>query len=64
MNKEYKKILEIIKENPEISITDLAKQVGKSRQGLYYMLNSLIEDGVIVFKKSNFRVKKDLTSVK
>lgn len=64
MKTKYKKILKIITENPEISFTELARKSGKTRQGIYYILDVLTREGIVEFRKANFKVIKDLTSVK
>lgn len=64
MNKEYKKLIKIIKDNPDISVKEIAEKLGKTRQGIYWMLDTLVVDGYIVFHKTRFSLNKSLDKVK
>jgi EPS-associated MarR family transcriptional regulator len=51
------RILRLLQENPEMSQRDLAKAVGSSVGGIHYILNALIETGLL--KLENFTAAKD-----
>lgn len=51
------RILRILQENPEMSQRDLAKAVGVSTGGIHYVLNALVEKGLL--KLSNFTAAVD-----
>ncbi len=51
------RILRLLQDNPEMSQRDLARTVGVSTGGIHYVLNSLIEKGLI--KLGNFRSAED-----
>jgi predicted transcriptional regulator len=64
MRSEYKKILKIIEKNPDISVAEIAEKIGKTRQGIYWILNTLVVEGYIDFHKTRFKLKKSLDNVK
>lgn len=51
------RILRLLQANPEMSQRELARQVGVSTGGVHYVLNALIEKGII--KLSNFTRAED-----
>ncbi len=51
------RILRLLQENPEMSQRDLAKAVGVSTGGMHYVLNALLEKGLI--KLGNFTAAED-----
>jgi EPS-associated MarR family transcriptional regulator len=51
------RILRLLQENPELSQRDLAKAVGSSVGGIHYILNALIETGLV--KLGNFTAAED-----
>lgn len=51
------RILRILQENPEMSQRDLAKVVGVSTGGIHYVLNALVEKGLL--KLGNFTAAVD-----
>jgi EPS-associated MarR family transcriptional regulator len=51
------RILRILQENPEISQRDLAKAVGVSVGRMNYVLNALVDKGLV--KLGNFTAAKD-----
>ena len=51
------RILRLLQENPELSQRDLAKAVGSSVGGIHYILNALIETGLV--KLENFTAAAD-----
>ena len=51
------RILRLLQDNPELSQRELAKQVGVSTGGIHYVLNALVEKGMI--KLSNFASSED-----
>jgi EPS-associated MarR family transcriptional regulator len=51
------RILRLLHENPEMSQRDLAKAAGFSVGGAHYLLNALIEKGLV--KLGNFSAAKD-----
>lgn len=51
------RVLRLLQENPEMSQRELAKAVGVSVGGMHYLLNALIEKGMI--KLGNFTAAED-----
>lgn len=51
------RILRLLQDNPEMSQRDLAKAVGISTGGIHYVLNSLLDKGLL--KLGNFTAAKD-----
>ncbi|WFE75352.1 MarR family EPS-associated transcriptional regulator [Roseinatronobacter sp. S2] len=51
------RILRILQDNPELSQRELARKVGVSTGGVHYVLNALVEKGML--KLSNFSAAKD-----
>lgn len=51
------RVLRLLQENPEMSQRELAAAVGVSVGGMYYMLNALIEKGLV--KLGNFTAAED-----
>ena len=51
------RILRLLQDNPELSQRELAKRVGVSTGGIHYVLNALVEKGMI--KLSNFASSED-----
>jgi len=51
------RVLRLLQENPEMSQRELAAAVGVSASGMHYMLNALIEKGLI--KLGNFTAAQD-----
>ncbi len=51
------RILRLLQENPEMSQRDLAKAVGVSTGGTHYVLNALVEKGLL--KLGNFTAAAD-----
>lgn len=51
------RILRLLQENPEMSQRDLAKAVGVSTGGIHYVLNALVEKGLL--KLGNFTAAVD-----
>ena len=51
------RILRLLQENPELSQRDLAQAVGVSVGGIHYVLNALLEKGLI--KLGNFTAAED-----
>lgn len=51
------RILRLLHENPEMSQRELAKAVGVSAGGVHYVINALIEKGLI--KLGNFTAAED-----
>ncbi|MFC6689567.1 MarR family EPS-associated transcriptional regulator [Jhaorihella thermophila] len=51
------RVLRLLQQNPEMSQRDLAKAVGISVGGTHYVLNALIEKGLV--KLGNFTAAKD-----
>lgn len=51
------RVLRLLQENPEMSQRDLARAVGISTGGAHYVLNALLEKGLI--KLSNFTAAED-----
>ena len=51
------RILRLLQENPEMSQRDLAKAVGVSTGGIHYMLNALLDNGLL--KLGNFTAAED-----
>ncbi len=51
------RILRLLQDNPEMSQRDLAKAVGVSTGGAHYVLNALLEKGLI--KLGNFTAAED-----
>lgn len=51
------RILRLLKENPEMSQRELAKAVGISTGGIHYLLNALLDKGLL--KLGNFTAAKD-----
>jgi len=51
------RVLRLLKENPEMSQRELAKAVGVSVGGMHYVLNALIDKGLV--KLGNFSASKD-----
>jgi EPS-associated MarR family transcriptional regulator len=51
------RVLRLLQENPELSQRELAKAVGISVGGAHYVLNALIEAGMV--KLGNFKAAED-----
>ena len=51
------RILRLLQDNPEMTQRELAKEVGVSTGGIHYVLNALVEKGML--KLSNFTAAKD-----
>ncbi|MCC5992929.1 MAG: MarR family EPS-associated transcriptional regulator [Rhodobacteraceae bacterium] len=51
------RILRLLQDNPEMSQRALAREVGISTGGIHYVLNALVEKGML--KLSNFTVAED-----
>lgn len=51
------RILRLLQDNPEMSQRQLAKEVGVSTGGIHYVLNALVEKGMLKF--SNFTAAED-----
>lgn len=51
------RILRLIENNPEMSQRELAKAVGVSTGGIHYVLNALVEKGIL--KLGNFTAAQD-----
>ena len=51
------RVLRLLQENPEMSQRELAAAVGVSVGGMHYVLNALIEKGLV--KLGNFRAAED-----
>lgn len=51
------RILRLLKNNPEMSQRDLAKAVGVSTGGIHYVLNALLDKGLL--KLGNFSASQD-----
>ena len=51
------RILRLLQDNPEMTQRELAKQVGVSTGGIHYVLNALVEKGML--KLSNFAAAED-----
>ena len=51
------RVLRLLQENPEMSQRDLAAAVGVSVGGMHYVLNALIEKGLV--KLGNFTAAED-----
>ena len=51
------RILRLLQDNPEMTQRELAKQVGVSTGGIHYVLNALVEKGML--KLSNFTAAED-----
>jgi EPS-associated MarR family transcriptional regulator len=51
------RVLRLLQENPEMSQRELAKAVGVSVGGMHYVLNALIDKGLV--KLGNFTAAKD-----
>ena len=51
------RVLRLLKENPEMSQRDLAEAVGASVGGIHYVLNALIDKGLV--KLGNFTAAED-----
>ena len=51
------RILRLLQENPEMSQRDLAREVGVSTGGIHYMLNALLDKGLL--KLGNFTSAND-----
>jgi len=51
------RILRLLKDNPEISQRELAKRVGVSTGGIHYVLNALLDKGLL--KLGSFTAAKD-----
>lgn len=51
------RVLQIIKNNPQLTTREVAKKVGISNGSAYYLLTSLIEKGLV--KLSNFKENSD-----
>ena len=51
------RILRLLQDNPELSQRELAKAVGVSTGGIHYVLNALLEKGLI--KLGNFSAAED-----
>lgn len=53
----HSRVLRFLKENPEMSQRELAAEVGVSVGGMHYVLNALIEKGLV--KLGNFTAAED-----
>ncbi len=51
------RILRLLQDNPEMTQRELAKEVGVSTGGIHYVLNALVEKGML--KLSNFTAAAD-----
>lgn len=51
------RILRLLKDNPQMSQRELAKQVGVSTGGIHYVLNALLDKGLL--KLGNFTAAED-----
>lgn len=51
------RILRLLRDNPEMSQRDLAKAVGVSTGGIHYVLNALLDKGLL--KLGNFTAAED-----
>lgn len=51
------RVLRLLQENPELSQRELAKSVGLSVGGIHYVLNALIDKGLV--KLGNFTAAED-----
>ena len=51
------RILRLLQDNPEMTQRELAKEVGVSTGGIHYVLNALVEKGML--KLSNFTATED-----
>jgi EPS-associated MarR family transcriptional regulator len=51
------RILRLLQDNPEMSQRDLAKAVGVSTGGIHYVLNALLDKGIL--KLGNFTAAED-----
>lgn len=51
------RILRILQDNPEMSQRELAKRVGVSTGGIYYVLSALVDKGLL--KLGNFTAAED-----
>jgi len=51
------RVLRLLQENPEMSQRDLAQVVGVSVGGMHYVLNALVEKGLV--KLGNFTASQD-----
>jgi EPS-associated MarR family transcriptional regulator len=51
------RILRLLQENPEMSQRQLAKEVGVSTGGIHYVLNALLDKGLL--KLGNFTASED-----
>ena len=51
------RILRLLQDNPEMTQRELAKEVGVSTGGIHYVLNALVEKGML--KLSNFTAAED-----
>ncbi len=51
------RILRLLEDNPELSQRDLAKQFGVSTGGIHYVLNALLDKGLL--KLGNFTAAED-----
>jgi len=51
------RILRLLQDNPEMSQRELAREVGVSTGGIHYVLNALVEKGML--KLSNFTAAQD-----
>jgi len=51
------RILRLLQDNPEMSQRDLAKAVGVSTGGIHYVLNALLDKGLL--KLGNFTAAED-----
>lgn len=51
------RILRLLRDNPEMTQRELAKEVGVSTGGIHYVLNALVEKGML--KLSNFTAAED-----
>ena len=51
------RILRLLQDNPEMTQRELAKEVGVSTGGIHYVLNALVEKGML--KLANFTAAED-----
>jgi len=51
------RILRLLQDNPEMTQRELAREVGVSTGGIHYVLNALVEKGML--KLSNFTAAQD-----
>ncbi|TMV10344.1 winged helix-turn-helix transcriptional regulator [Ruegeria sediminis] len=51
------RILQLLEQNPEMSQRDLAQAVGVGVGGIHYVLNALIDEGLV--KLGNFTAAED-----